>query len=156
MDTNTKEKLLERLEAKTVRWEQCWIYKGTVDPSGHCRLKFNGKTYTVSRLSAYLHWNFDLNSPMQILHSVLCIHANCWNPAHLREGTPKDNAQDSIMTGTFRNVAADANREKTHCPRGHEYSEENTYVTSKGQRYCKTCNREKAREYYRKTRGHHV
>ena len=28
---------------------------------------------------------------------------------------------------------------KTHCPRGHEYTEENTYVQPKGGRVCKIC-----------------
>jgi hypothetical protein len=33
---------------------------------------------------------------------------------------------------------------KTHCPKGHEYSEENTSVTPQGFRNCKTCKRETA------------
>lgn len=28
---------------------------------------------------------------------------------------------------------------KTHCPKGHEYTEENTYISSKNQRICRTC-----------------
>lgn len=33
-------------------------------------------------------------------------------------------------------------REKTHCPHGHEYSAENTYRRPDGSRVCKTCRRE--------------
>lgn len=33
----------------------------------------------------------------------------------------------------------------THCPQGHEYTELNTYVSPKGFRSCRTCNRERAR-----------
>lgn len=36
------------------------------------------------------------------------------------------------------------NREKMHCPAGHLYSPENTYVFA-GKRYCRTCRRERRR-----------
>jgi hypothetical protein len=45
------------------------------------------------------------------------------------------------------------NAAKTHCPEGHEYNEENTYITKKGKRNCRTCNRERNRELYRRRRG---
>lgn len=41
-------------------------------------------------------------------------------------------------------AAAQAQAERTHCPRGHEYSEENTY-RHRGKRYCRACNRESHR-----------
>lgn len=34
---------------------------------------------------------------------------------------------------------------KTHCPKGHIYNLENTYITSKGHRACRSCHREKER-----------
>lgn len=35
--------------------------------------------------------------------------------------------------------------ERTHCPRGHEYTPENTYLTRKGHRTCRECNRASCR-----------
>jgi hypothetical protein len=35
-------------------------------------------------------------------------------------------------------------RERTHCPQGHEYTPENTYVSARGWRYCRACNRERS------------
>jgi hypothetical protein len=32
-----------------------------------------------------------------------------------------------------------ANKGKTHCVHGHEYTAENTYINNKGCRVCKTC-----------------
>lgn len=32
---------------------------------------------------------------------------------------------------------------RTHCPKGHPYSEENTYVTKNNKRQCRTCTRER-------------
>lgn len=43
--------------------------------------------------------------------------------------------------GTGRVVHEPANREKTHCPKGHEYTPENTYVNPKGWRLCRMCRR---------------
>lgn len=46
----------------------------------------------------------------------------------------------------------DVNRAKTHCPRGHEYSEENTlyWPSEGGRRRCKTCERDKAKNRWKK------
>mgnify|MGYP000920210555 CR=1 len=33
------------------------------------------------------------------------------------------------------------NRDKTHCPQGHEYTDSNTYVSARGWRRCRTCSR---------------
>jgi hypothetical protein len=33
------------------------------------------------------------------------------------------------------------NAEKTHCPKNHEYTEENTYRNKEGRRWCRTCMR---------------
>jgi hypothetical protein len=39
-------------------------------------------------------------------------------------------------------------RQRTHCPKGHPYDEANTYVTPRGWRQCRTCNRAHYRAYY--------
>jgi hypothetical protein len=39
--------------------------------------------------------------------------------------------------------------DRTHCPEGHPYDEENTYVRKDGSRQCKAC----AREYQRERRS---
>ncbi len=41
----------------------------------------------------------------------------------------------------------------THCPQGHEYTEENTYITDAGGRKCKTCVRKRNRERMRAKRA---
>lgn len=37
-------------------------------------------------------------------------------------------------------------RELTHCPQGHEYTTENTYLMRRGSRVCRTCSRERYRK----------
>jgi hypothetical protein len=44
--------------------------------------------------------------------------------------------QNGIKPGAF-------NRNKTHCKRGHEFTEENTYVKKDGARDCRACRRER-------------
>lgn len=38
------------------------------------------------------------------------------------------------------------NKDKTHCPQGHEYNEENTKLDKNGGRSCRTCRRERDRK----------
>lgn len=58
---------------------------------------------------------------------------------NLRWDTKSANMQDRIIHGNNPCL------NRTHCPKGHEYTEENTYrYPSTGHRYCKTCNREEA------------
>lgn len=61
--------------------------------------------------------------------------------SNLRYGTPSENELDKVRHG--RNP----NANKTHCPRGHAYSRENTGSDGRGARRCKTCHREKAAAY---------
>ena len=42
------------------------------------------------------------------------------------------------------------NRAKTHCPKGHEYTEANTQVSKAGRRSCRKCRAERERLRYRR------
>lgn len=45
---------------------------------------------------------------------------------------------------------------KTHCKRGHEFTEDNTYRYERdgmAMRYCMACNRQRMREYRLRTGG---
>lgn len=59
---------------------------------------------------------------------------------NLRYDTRRENLRDRVRHGTFRNGRS----ERTHCPKGHEYDAANTRVT-RGQRFCRACNREWSR-----------
>lgn len=53
--------------------------------------------------------------------------------SNLLWGTYADNQADAIRNG--KNAA----RNRTHCPEGHPYSDENTWLNNQGHRFCKTC-----------------
>lgn len=69
----------------------------------------------------------------------LCNNTRCVNPWHLSPSTHRDN--------TLRGTAPTAvNARKTHCPKGHEYTPQNTIVhKDKGWRSCRTCRNAKFR-----------
>lgn len=64
---------------------------------------------------------------------------------NLAWGTRSENTVDQVVHGTHRNTA------KTHCPRGHEFTVENTYIQpSNGGRICRACQADKkASSYWR-------
>lgn len=53
-------------------------------------------------------------------------------PENLRWGTRQQNVRESVEAGLHFGA-------RTHCPNGHEYTPDNTHITKKGTRVCKTC-----------------
>lgn len=51
------------------------------------------------------------------------------------------------MVGPPNHLPRPKGPRKTHCQQGHEYTEENSYVTPQGKRFCRICNREKVRRW---------
>lgn len=58
--------------------------------------------------------------------------------SNLAWGTRSENNYDKTLHGTNHQV------NKTHCPSGHEYTVDNTYVDTRGSRNCRTCKRASA------------
>lgn len=59
---------------------------------------------------------------------------------NLRWGTVSENKLDAIRNGRKPGAGT-----ITHCVRGHEFTEENSWIGPRGQRGCRACNREKQR-----------
>lgn len=64
--------------------------------------------------------------------------------SNLRYGTRTENHHDAVRHGTHYNAR------KTRCPHGHPYSGDNTYVSPRGERSCRTC-RGRTSSYWRDT-----
>lgn len=62
--------------------------------------------------------------------------------SNLSYSTHSDNVMDKRAHGTDHNLV------KTHCPSGHPYDDENTYVlpSRPNARYCKACHRARSRK----------
>ena len=60
---------------------------------------------------------------------------------NLRWDTTIENARDRFRNSGYRNIGdiGRYNARKTHCPHGHEYTFENTYISPTNRRYCRAC-----------------
>jgi hypothetical protein len=66
--------------------------------------------------------------------------------ANLAYGTAAENKQDAIRHGT-------QGQRWTHCIRGHEFTDENTYISRKGRQQCRTCMRQRNRAWRASRQG---
>lgn len=112
--------------------EGCWNWTGRVHTSGYgdvCHLARHFRSHRMSFFLTHGRWP----SPnLCVLHK--CDNRLCVNPAHLYEGTKKQNSRDALERG--RHWPAKV----AHCARGHVFDVENTRHYN-GQRYCRACER---------------
>ncbi len=134
----SNEELLQILEMNTVKEPNgCWLWQGGKNSQGYGYVQIDYIQFAVHRLSAYIHHGLTLIIKEELaLHKTECPNKNCWNPDHLYVGTHQENTRDMDSLGR-----AKRGRYKTHCPKGHEYTPENTRIDKKGAQVCKTCNR---------------
>lgn len=128
----------------------CLEWQGYRGRWGYGRFKYKGQTlaHRVTWLLAY----GEIPTGALVLH--ICRNPACVNVDHLYLGTDADNMTDQIVDGTHSKT------KKTHCPNGHEYTEENTKWVSirkyKGvgtwQRKCRICIKETAQRWYQENK----
>lgn len=98
--------------------------------------------FQVEKRSVYVHrWSWEqANGPVPegLYLDHLCRNRRCCNPEHLEPVTFREN----VLRGQGPSAA---NAIKTHCPKGHAYTEDNTYVNPRGSRVCRTCKQARAR-----------
>lgn len=129
-------KQLQRFWNKVIKTGNCWIWTAHLNRGGYGQLKINYKTYSAHRIS-YTLFKDDIPKGLKLDH--LCRNTACVNPEHLESVTQKEN----IRRGSHINKGI-KNRQKTHCPKGHEYSGDNLYFDKKS-RGCRTCQRNRNR-----------
>lgn len=113
----------------------CWEWVAAKQIAGYGVFQIGYKIYMAHRVSWTLV-NTQIPENLQVDH--LCRVRHCVNPAHLEPVTGKEN----IRRGDTGLKTAAWHKAKTHCPHGHEYTEENIYRQPQKDclsGYCRVC-----------------
>jgi hypothetical protein len=145
------ERLFDKIGGDRLPWE-CWPWlAGTIKSHkalyGQISLK-GAKKHVLAHRAA---WEFLVGPiPQRLTIDHLCHNTLCCNPYHMELVTSKEN----LLRG---NAISAQNRRKTHCPQGHLYDPENTYLVRRSKtphrvdRTCRICNRAKRHLRYLKS-----
>lgn len=162
----SKPTLLGRFLAHTRRLpDGCLECDLPVNDGGYPQMKVNGKFRKISHVAWFLHYGEWPPKEMHLHHRChdrkvcaggpACSHRRCAEWSHLELVTPEEHCTPERIHSTVAFVARSRARAAaiTHCPKGHEYTKENTRMTLKGTRACRICERERTRQYKIKIRA---
>ena len=135
---------LDRFFAKVEKTDTCWNWMGSLTVSGgYGQFSFDSKPVRAHR---WIYEQMVAPIPEGLVIDHLCRNHRCVNPEHIEPVTLKENVKRG-EAGKLNNHQ----KQKTHCPKGHEYTKTN----NKGKRICRTCANEQTRLYYKRQKEQH-
>ena len=117
--------------------EKCWLWLAcTAKKTRYGFFWLDGGMELAHHVSYEMHYHVTIPEGMTLDHVKTrgCTSTLCVNPHHLEVVTQKVN----VLRG---GAPSSLHAKKTHCPQGHPYNKENTYVTHRGSRDCRICHR---------------
>lgn len=122
----------------------CWLWLGAKQAGGYGRfmLRSNPRELVLAHRYSYEQMVGPIEGDLTIDH--LCRNPSCVNPAHLEPVTRELNA-----------LRASRNAVKTHCDKGHEFTEDNIYVAPGRPhvRACRQCRKDDSAARYARRKG---
>ena len=113
----------------------CWIWPTVRKSDGRA---MSGRQYAYRVLYAAINGT---PPPEGTIAHHLCENPACVNVLeHIEWITQGQHIAAHGLPGDWGNA------DKTECPAGHEYDDENTYIAPRGDRQCRECRRTKKRE----------
>ena len=123
--------VIEKFWSKVNKTDGCWLWIGCTSKQGYGQFSVCRSKLVVAHRFSFELANGSIDRSLVIDH--VCRVRNCVNPAHLRQVTHVQNVLENSLSLPALNLL------KTHCKRGHEFTEANTYPVPGGGRNCRTC-----------------
>lgn len=128
----------------------CSLWKAAKNRDGYGQFHLVGATWYAHRIAWIAATGEPVPTGMHLDHYA-CNDRSCVEVGHLRIVTPREN----ILRG---NAPSARRRAWTHCLQGHLLGDDNVHpsVARKGDRTCRTCDRESSRRQGRLIRDAHM
>lgn len=135
--TGHERRLQKLLLEITLEDNGCWSHALKPGPQGYRQVKVKCQPHPLHRF-IYEHLRGPVEKSLDLDH--LCRNRGCCNPDHLEAVSRSENCKRGLTGHNKKQEAA----QRTHCSKGHPYTEENTIrsPTTRG-RICKTCRDER-------------
>jgi len=127
-----------RFWSKVNKTGECWLWTAALSNTGYGVFMLHDRNLMLAHRVAYTLSKGAIPKGKVLDH--LCRNPACVNPDHAEVVEQGEN----IRRGVMIQRALEACAAKTHCPQGHPYNEENTYLW-RGRRQCRACSAAKMR-----------
>lgn len=133
--------MTDRFWTKVDRSAECWRWTAATNTAGY-GVWWNGDRLVLAHRESYRREVGPIPEGRELDH--LCRNRWCVRPDHLDPVTRAEN----VRRGDGPRLLRERNANITHCPHGHEYTENNTHIQQHGGRRCRACARERSRRTY--------